>query len=99
MRLQFSLNAKFSYKTQLTLSAPAYFRPSTKVFFREFIASSVFMLERYIKRPFFREGFEVVFYLYKHEKNEKQAKNGVLRKLKHIFPNTYQRINSICSPA
>ena len=25
--------------------------------------------------------------------------NGVLRKLKHIFPNTYQRINSICSPA
>ena len=24
---------------------------------------------------------------------------GVLRKLKHIFPNTYQRINSICSPA
>ena len=26
-------------------------------------------------------------------------KNGVLRKLKHIFPNTYQRINSICSPA
>ena len=27
------------------------------------------------------------------------VKNGVLRKLKHIFPNTYQRINSICSPA
>ena len=27
------------------------------------------------------------------------GKNGVLRKLKHIFPNTYQRINSICSPA
>ena len=26
-------------------------------------------------------------------------KYGVLRKLKHIFPNTYQRINSICSPA
>ena len=26
-------------------------------------------------------------------------KNGVLRKLKHIFPNTYQRIKSICSPA
>ena len=25
--------------------------------------------------------------------------HGVLRKLKHIFPNTYQRINSICSPA
>ena len=24
---------------------------------------------------------------------------GVLRKLKHIFPNTYQRIKSICSPA
>ena len=28
-----------------------------------------------------------------------QYKNGVLRKLKHIFPNTYQRIKSICSPA
>ena len=27
------------------------------------------------------------------------SKNGVLRKLKHIFPNTYQRIKSICSPA
>ena len=27
------------------------------------------------------------------------AKNGVLRELKHIFPNTYQRIKSICSPA
>ena len=27
------------------------------------------------------------------------VKNGVLRKLKHIFPNTYQRIKSICSPA
>ena len=26
-------------------------------------------------------------------------KNGVLRKLKHIFPNTYQRIKSIRSPA
>ena len=27
------------------------------------------------------------------------GKNGVLRKLKHIFPNTYQRIKSIRSPA
>ena len=27
------------------------------------------------------------------------CKNGVLHKLKHIFPNTYQRIKSICSPA
>ena len=26
-------------------------------------------------------------------------KYGVLRKLKHIFPNTYQRIKSIRSPA
>ena len=25
--------------------------------------------------------------------------NGVLRKLKHTFPNTYQRIKSIRSPA
>ena len=29
----------------------------------------------------------------------RNGKNGVLRKLKHIFPNTYQRIKSICSPA
>ena len=28
-----------------------------------------------------------------------KVKYGVLRKLKHIFPNTYQRIKSICSPA
>ena len=34
----------------------------------------------------------------KKSKRERE-KNGVLRKLKHIFPNTYQRINSICSPA
>ena len=27
------------------------------------------------------------------------VEHGVLRKLKHIFPNTYQRIKSICSPA
>ena len=27
------------------------------------------------------------------------VKYGVLRKLKHIFPNTYQRIKSIRSPA
>ena len=29
----------------------------------------------------------------------KSVEHGVLRKLKHIFPNTYQRIKSICSPA
>ena len=29
----------------------------------------------------------------------KRGRNGVLRKLKHIFPNTYQRIKSIRSPA
>ena len=32
-------------------------------------------------------------------KNSLKGENGVLRKLKHIFPNTYQRIKSICSPA
>ena len=30
---------------------------------------------------------------------KKTLENGVLRKLKHIFPITYQRIKSICSPA
>ena len=30
---------------------------------------------------------------------KKRTGNGVLRKLKHIFPNTYQRIKSIRSPA
>ena len=29
----------------------------------------------------------------------KYSQHGVLRKLKHIFPNTYQRIKSIRSPA
>ena len=33
------------------------------------------------------------------QEQKTNIKNGVLRKLKHIFPNTYQRINSICSPA
>ena len=33
------------------------------------------------------------------ESNLENYQNGVLRKLKHIFPNTYQRIKSICSPA
>ena len=34
-----------------------------------------------------------------NETNWERLINGVLRKLKHIFPNTYQRIKSICSPA
>ena len=34
-----------------------------------------------------------------HEEGGQRTENGVLRKLKHIFPNTYQRIKSICSPA
>ena len=34
-----------------------------------------------------------------HSLEKKTTKNGVLRKLKHIFPNTYQRIKSIRSPA
>ena len=33
------------------------------------------------------------------EKSEQNSKNGILRWLKHIFRNTYQRIKSICSPA
>ena len=33
------------------------------------------------------------------EKENNKQKHGVLRKLKHIFPNTYQRIKSIRSPA
>ena len=32
-------------------------------------------------------------------KRMEPVENGVLHKLKHIFPNTYQRIKSICSPA
>ena len=31
--------------------------------------------------------------------SKKRSRNGVLHKLKHIFPNTYQRIKSIRSPA
>ena len=32
-------------------------------------------------------------------KHKKSKENGVLHKLKHIFPNTYQSIKSIHSPA
>ena len=45
----------------LTLSAPALFSAKYKSFFRKFIARFVFMLGRYIKRPFFREDFELFF--------------------------------------
>ena len=37
--------------------------------------------------------------MHTHARERERERNGVLRKLKHIFPNTYQRINSICSPA
>ena len=41
-------------KHYLTFSAPALFLAKRKsFFFRKFIASFVFMLEKYIKRPFF----------------------------------------------
>ena len=38
----------------------------------------------------------IVLYMYE---GKVLMDNGVLRKLKHIFPNTYQRIKSIRSPA
>ena len=38
-------------------------------------------------------------YIYIKKTSLPPLKNGVLRKLKHIFPNTYQRIKSIRSPA
>ena len=40
-----------------------------------------------------------IFKLHTKTEERTREKNGVLRKLKHIFPNTYQRIKSICSPA
>ena len=46
------------------------------------------------------ESFECnVDYFYYKERLSKFPKHGVLRKLKHIFPNTYHRIKSIRSPA
>ena len=57
----------------LTLSAPALFSAKRKsFFFRKFIASLVFMLERYIKRPFFLEK-TLDFFLYMSEKTEKSS--------------------------
>ena len=51
----------------LTLSAAALFSAKYKIFFfffRKFIASSVFMLERDIKRPFFLEkGLNFFFFI------------------------------------
>ena len=49
-------------------SARPIFGQVQKFFFIEFIASLVFMLERYIKRPFFLEK-GLNFFSYKHEKN------------------------------
>ena len=43
------------------------------------------------------DGYKVIRKI--HNDAKKSFENGVLRKLKHIFPNTYQRIKSICSPA
>ena len=70
---------------QLILSAPALFSAKYKsFFFRKFIASSVFMLERYIKRLFFffffREGFEF-FFTYQHEKMKIQGRNEIFRQM------------------
>ena len=52
----------FFVTTILTPSAPALKSAKCKsFFFRKFIASFVFMLERYIRRPFFREDVELFF--------------------------------------
>ena len=65
----------------LTLSAPALFSAKYKIFFRNFIAISVFMLERSIKRPFFfREGFEVFFHI-NMKKMKNQARNEIFRQM------------------
>ena len=45
------------------------------------------------------EGVAKAFRLFFSESSLFCQQDGVLRKLKHIFPNTYQRIKSICSPA
>ena len=50
-----------------------------KFFFRIFIASSVFMLERCIKRPFFLE--KTTFFSYKSEKLVNQVINEIFRQL------------------
>ena len=71
----------YIFHRRLTLSAPTLFSAKYKFFFffRKFIASSVFMLERYIKRHFFLEKglkfffFFFFFFSYKHEKNEKSS--------------------------
>ena len=53
----------------------------------------IFFLKSHGAAVFNRRDFWFVAFL------KRKAEHGVLRKLKHIFPNTYQRIKSICSPA
>ena len=55
-----------------------------------FILQVSILSEQICSSPNFKDATDVV---------ERNSENGVLRKLKHIFPNTYQRIKSICSPA
>ena len=77
IREELCIDAYFLRYTQiysLTLSAPAlFFGQAQKFFFRKFIASFIFMLERYIERTFFRKDFELFFYIYMSEKTEKSS--------------------------
>ena len=65
----------------LTLSASALFLAKYKFFFRKFIASSVFMLERYIKRPFFLEKGLKFFFHINMKKLKNQARNEIFRQM------------------
>ena len=51
----------FNNQVIITLSPPALFSVKCKSSFRKFIARLVFMMERYIRRPFFREDFDLFF--------------------------------------
>ena len=67
----------------LTLSPPAIFSAKCKsffFFFRKFIASLIFMLEIYIKRPFFLEKTELFFHI-GVKKLQNQVRNEIFRQM------------------
>ena len=67
-------NSESPVPTLLTLfSSRTFFGQVQNFFFRKFIASFVFMLEKYIKRPFFFLEKTLNFFSYRSEKTGKSS--------------------------
>ena len=80
---KFNQLAKTKTTRYLTLSPPSpfFFGQVQKFFFRKFIASSVFMLVRYIRRPFFFLEKTELFFHIGVEKLENQVRNEIFRQM------------------